>query len=319
MRVSRCSAPSTPRTRTLRWFGVGGLVLALCGCGTTPVRDSGETVSRPTAPTKPPATQSKGGGYYLDDGPGDDVPANVGSIPDAQPRDEPLHRYANKPYVALGRQYVPEPERAEFRQRGLASWYGRRFHGKPTASGEPYDMYGMTAAHPTMPIPSYARVTNVANGRSVVVRINDRGPFLHNRVIDLSYAAAHKLGYIGKGSALVEVERVYADSEDASATVAAVATPPAAPATKSTQEPKSDVANTGIYVQVGAFSARSNAESLRARITREITESLDRAIEVVSHQGLFRVRLGPYASHGEASGLAEQLQRQLNIKPYIVR
>ena len=132
-------------------------------------------------------------------------------------------------------------------------------------------------------------------------------------------AAAHKLGYIGKGSALVEVERVYADSEDASATVAAVAAPPAAPATKSTQEPKSDVANTGIYVQVGAFSARSNAESLRARITREITESLDRAIEVVSHQGLFRVRLGPFASHGEASGLAEQLQRQLNIKPYIVR
>ena len=316
MRVSRCSAPSTPRTRTLRWFGVGGLVLALCGCGTTPVRDSGETVARPTAPTKPPATQSKGGGYYLDDGPGDDVPANVGSIPDAQPRDEPLHRYANKPYVALGRQYVPEPERAEFRQRGLASWYGRRFHGKPTASGEPYDMYGMTAAHPTMPIPSYARVTNVANGRSVVVRINDRGPFLHDRVIDLSYAAAHKLGYIGKGSALVEVERVYADSEDASATVAAVAAPPAA---KSAQEPKSDVANTGIYVQVGAFSARSNAESLRARITREITESLDRAIEVVSHQGLFRVRLGPFASHGEASGLAEQLQRQLNIKPYIVR
>ena len=280
------------------------------------MRDSGETVARPTAPTKPPATQSKGGGYYLDDGPGDDVPANVGSIPDAQPRDEPLHRYANKPYVALGRQYVPEPERAEFRQRGLASWYGRRFHGKPTASGEPYDMYGMTAAHPTMPIPSYARVTNVANGRSVVVRINDRGPFLHDRVIDLSYAAAHKLGYIGKGSALVEVERVYADSEDASATVAAVAPPSAA---KSAQEPKSDVANTGIYVQVGAFSARSNAESLRARITREITESLDRAIEVVSHQGLFRVRLGPFASHGEASGLAEQLQRQLNIKPYIVR
>jgi rare lipoprotein A len=290
-------------------------VLALCGCGTTPTHDSGETVSRPTAPTAPPATQSKGGGYYLDDGPGE-APANVDSIPDAQPRDEPLHRYANKPYVALGRQYVPEPERAEFRQRGLASWYGRRFHGKPTASGEPYDMYGMTAAHPTMPIPSYARVTNVANGRSVVVRINDRGPFLHGRVIDLSYAAAHKLGYIGKGSTLVEVERVYADSEDASTTVAAAS---ASPAAKSAQESKSEATNTGIYVQVGAFSARSNAESLRAQITREITESLDRAIEVVSHQGLFRVRLGPFASHGEASSLAEQLRRQLNIKPYIVR
>ena len=304
----------------LRWLSVGGLVLALCGCGTSPVRDSGETESRQAASpaTAPPVTKSKGGGYYLDDGPEDNPPANLSDIPDAQPRDEPLHRYANKPYVALGRQYVPEPESAEFRQRGLASWYGRRFHGKPTSSGEPYDMYGMTAAHPTMPIPSYARVTNVANGRSVVVRINDRGPFLNNRVIDLSYAAAHKLGYIAKGSALVDVERVYADSEDTGVAVAAVAAPTATK-TKTAEETKSNVANAGIYVQVGAFSARTNAESLRSRITREIAESLDRAIEVVSHQGLFRVRLGPYTSHGEALNIAEQLKRQLDIKPYIVR
>ncbi len=292
-------------------------MLTLCACGTAPVRDLGESPpTAPTAPTTPPTTQSKGGGYYLDDGPGDDIPANVDSIPDAQPRDEPLHRYANKPYVALGRQYVPEPERTEFRQRGRASWYGRRFHGKPTASGEPYDMYGMTAAHPTMPIPSYARVTNIANGRSVVVRINDRGPFLRDRVIDLSYAAARKLGYIATGSALVEVERVYADSVDVSGTVAAAAAPPAA---KSADQSKPDAEQSGVYVQVGAFSARANAESLRARITREIAQSLDRAIEVVSHQGLFRVRLGPYASHGEASSIVEQLRQQLDITPYIVR
>lgn len=294
--------PSIITTTALRPWIIGTLLLSLWGCGTTPVQQAEET-----APTSPaPAPVSKGGGYYLDDGPGNDIPADLDSIPDAQPRDEPLHRFANRPYVALGTRYEPEPHRREFRQRGIASWYGRRFHGKPTASGEPYDMYAMTAAHPTMPIPSYARVTNVSNGRSVVVRINDRGPFLHNRIIDLSYAAAHKLGYIEQGSTLVEVERVFASSETAPAI-----TPVPAPA-------PTDAANV-LYVQLGAFSARDNAESLRTRITREIEESLDRAIEVVFHQGLFRVRLGPYRSESEASGIIERLSRSLDLKPYIVR
>lgn len=291
----------TNATTTLRRFLVGGLLLTLWGCGTAPIQQAEEE-----PPTPPPSSSSKGG-YYLDDGPGSDVPANIDSIPDAQPRAEPLHRYANRPYVALGTRYVPEPHRQEFRQRGMASWYGRRFHGKPTASGEPYDMYAMTAAHPTMPIPSYARVTNVSNGRSVVVRVNDRGPFLHERIIDLSYAAAHKLGYVDKGSALVEVERVFPQTESA---------PTAAPV----PAPTAPLDATGaLYVQLGAFSARDNAESLRARIAREIEESLDRAIEVVFHQGLFRVRLGPYGSQSEASRIAERLSQSLNLKPYIVR
>jgi len=148
------------------------------------------------------------GGYYKGDGPGGPPPVNLDKIADARPRAEPLNRGANEPYTALGRKYVPYRSVAPYRARGIATWYGRKFHGKSTASGERYDMYAMTAAHTILPIPSYARVTNLANGRSVVVRINDRGPFHADRIIDLSYAAAYKLGYVNAGSARVEVEAV---------------------------------------------------------------------------------------------------------------
>lgn len=160
--------------------------LLLAGCGSSPDRP---------------------GGYYKDDGPGARVP-DLASIPDAMPRNEPLHRWANRPYVVFGKRYVPLTRVGAFQQRGIATWYGKRFHGKPTSSGERYDMYRMTAAHPILPIPSYARVTNLANGRTVVVRVNDRGPFHKERVIDLSYAAAHKLGYVAQGSARVLVEQL---------------------------------------------------------------------------------------------------------------
>jgi len=148
------------------------------------------------------------GGYYKDDGPGDSPPPNLASTPDAVPRVEPLHKYANRPYEALGKKYVPLASVQPFTQRGTASWYGKKFHGQKTSSGETYDMYKMTAAHPTLPIPSYARVTNLANGRSVVVRVNDRGPFHNGRIMDLSYAAAYRLGYIGAGSAQVQVDAI---------------------------------------------------------------------------------------------------------------
>ena len=149
-----------------------------------------------------------GGGYYLDDGPGRLSPADVAAIPDAVPRAEPVLLRTARPYTVFGRTYTPMTVRAPYRERGTASWYGRRYHGKPTSSGEPYDMYAMTAAHPTLPIPSYVRVTRVADGRSVVVRVNDRGPFLQNRLIDLSYTAAAKLGFVEAGSAEVEVEAI---------------------------------------------------------------------------------------------------------------
>jgi rare lipoprotein A len=169
----------------------------------------------PARPAKPaaaprPAPAARGprcGACYQDDGPGENPPAHLASIPDAVPRAEPLHPVANRPYTVFGRGYVPRLDLApQHRERGHASWYGRKFHGRPTSSGERYDMYAMTAAHPTLPIPSYVRVTHLGNGRSVVVKVNDRGPFLNRRVIDLTYTAAWKLGYVESGSAEVEVE-----------------------------------------------------------------------------------------------------------------
>jgi rare lipoprotein A len=151
---------------------------------------------------------TSGGGYYKDDGPGSNIPTNLEDTPNAVPRIE-QHTKANfRPYTAFGRKYVPVSENSAYREAGTASWYGRKFHGKKTANGETYDMYAMTAAHPTLPLPSYARVTRAGTGKSVIVRINDRGPFHSSRIIDLSYVAAAKLGLIGPGSGKVIVEAI---------------------------------------------------------------------------------------------------------------
>jgi rare lipoprotein A len=254
------------------------------------------------------------GGYYLDDGPGDHPPANLAQIPDAEPKVEPLSRYGNNPYVVFGREYVPDRSYRRFRQRGTASWYGRRFHGQRTSSGEAYDMYAMTAAHPTLPIPSYAKVTNVANGRSVVVRINDRGPFLHGRVIDLSYVAAWKLGYIEQGSALVELEALPVTRPQT------VTAPTESKPAQQARQPTSLSSATeaaGIYVQLAAFAARETAESARARLALELA-ALDRAIEIYPKDGLFRLHVGPYRSRSEADAIADQLGKALESKPQIV-
>src|SRR5690606_17824086 len=162
---------------------------------------------------KPTSSRSgaQGGGYYKDDGPGSNIPSDIENIPNAVPRIE-THSPANfRPYSAFGKQYIPVKDNDAFRQEGTASWYGRKFHGKKTANGEIYDMYAMTAAHPTLPLPSYARVTRASTGKSVIVRINDRGPFHSSRVIDLSYVAASKLGLIGPGSGKVIVEAITND------------------------------------------------------------------------------------------------------------
>jgi rare lipoprotein A len=174
-----CALP--PRPRSLL---IGLIALLLAACASTPKR------------------------FYGEDGPPEHVSSELLSTPDAVPRNEPLNPFANRPYVALGRTFVPFTTDAPFHQRGVASWYGRQFQGNRTASGERYDMFAMTAAHPTLPIPSYARVTRTDNGRSVIVRINDRGPFLRGRIIDLSYAAAARLGLAGPGSGEVEVDRI---------------------------------------------------------------------------------------------------------------
>jgi len=153
----------------------------------------------------------RGGGYYLDDGPDANPPANLDAVPDAVPRIEPFAPSNSKPYVVFGKTYTPDTSGGPYKVQGRASWYGKKFHGNSTANGERYNMYGMTAAHPTLPLPSYARVTRVSNGKSVVLRVNDRGPFLNDRVIDLSYVAAYKLGMLGPGSAEVIVERITPD------------------------------------------------------------------------------------------------------------
>jgi len=221
------------------------LVLAACAGpqgGRGAVTPSGDTAGAPTT-----APSARRGAYYLDDGPGANPPVDLASIPDAVPQPEPLLPRAARPYSVFGRQYTPMTQIEPFRQRGIASWYGRRYHGQPTSSGERYDMYAMTAAHPTLPIPSYVKVTNVVNGRSVVVRVNDRGPFLQDRVIDLSYTAAAKLGYVEAGSAEVEVElvtqfdgaatkRASARADRAAAAAPAIAAPAAStPGPASTQ------------------------------------------------------------------------------------
>ncbi|WON75024.1 septal ring lytic transglycosylase RlpA family protein [Nitrosospira sp. Is2] len=195
------SASVTSSTRII----AGTLIIFLAGCGSVLKRD---VPGKGTSASGAISSAAKRGGYYLDDGPGHNPPPDLASIPDATPRDEPLRPANMRPYVALGKWYTPRTILEPYREKGIASWYGRRYHGLKTASGELYDMYGMTAAHPTLPIPSYARVTNIRNGRSVVVRVNDRGPFLSERLIDLSYTAAYKLDVLGGGSAWVEVETI---------------------------------------------------------------------------------------------------------------
>ena len=271
----------------------------LAACTTQPqqpVSPDGGAVSAPA-----PAAPSRGG-YYKDDGPGANPPPNLAGIPDAVPRAEPPHRFANRPYEVFGKLYTPLAAGQPYRERGTASWYGKKFHGQKTSSGEVYDMYGMSAAHKTLPIPSYARVTNVANGRSVVVRINDRGPFHSDRIIDLSYAAAYRLGYVQAGSATVEVESI--DPAQTPATqVAAVA--PAAP-------------GDAMYLQVGAFSSRENAEDLRSRIARELSW-LSEQVQVLASGGLWRLRVGPYSTSDAARSVADRIEAELKLKPILVK
>lgn len=209
----------TSYRRCITWTSfipVAALVLA--GCGSVPLgpaasKPSGSptsATSKTAAHTAPalPAAGSGRGGYYQDDGPGDKVPEGLQALPDAEPKIEAYSKRGNRPYVVFGKTYTPITDDQPLTQRGVGSWYGKKFHGQKTSSGELYDMYKMTAAHPTLPIPSYARVTNVANGTQVIVRVNDRGPFHSARIMDLSYAAALKLGYLNKGSSELEVTRI---------------------------------------------------------------------------------------------------------------
>jgi rare lipoprotein A len=281
------SAGVAASSRTLLKAFASSLPMVLCavllaGCGSAPKRSV----------------------YYQDDGPPDRAPADLADAPDAVPRVEPLNPRANRPYTALGRSYTPMTADVPFRQKGAASWYGRQFHGNRTASGEIYDMFAMTAAHPTLPIPSYVRVTNPRNGRSVIVRVNDRGPFKDGRIIDLSYGAATRLGLAAAGTGEVEVERL---------TFAQIASgewrAPSATASASDTPRWS--------VQVGAFSERASAEDLAARVATVLGFSegelpaSQREARVERDENLFRVLVGALPDRATAVSLALQLERLL--------
>ena len=315
---------------------LSSLVVLLAACGSQPPRPiedkPGVSPGASTYPTRP--VTKRGGGYYLDDGPGDDEPPPevLAATPDAVPRAEPLHRFANKPYTVLGKSYTPMKTRDRYQATGIASWYGKKFHGQKTSSGEPYDMYAMTAAHPTLPLPSYARVTNPANGKSVVVRVNDRGPFLHNRIMDLSYAAAWKLGYIGNGSAKVTVELLHPDSDTLLAATPAAApepsmapaSPPPAPAAPAVilasvndSAPVDTTPAAGAYIQLGAFSNPDNAEAFRSHMAREFDWISDR-LRLEPGGKVMRVQAGPFRDRAEADAHAEKIRSTTGIKPTIV-
>jgi rare lipoprotein A len=282
--------------------------------------------SKPPSPSLPPeATPSPVGkpGYYKDDGPGESVPANLDSIPDAQPRLEALSRSANRPYTVFGREYVPATSLRPYKERGIASWYGRKFHGERTSIGETYDMYAMTAAHPTLPLPSYAKVTNVATGKSVLVRVNDRGPFLHGRVIDLSYAAAHRIGIAQRGSGEVEVEAII-PSDTVLVTAAPLPPVSTAPAVAPIGSLPSEVgtpvpvapADGGFAVQLAAFASYANAQNFVAHLANQLSP-LGVEPKIRQASGLFRVFVGPYPTRESARQTADRLRDALGLSSTI--
>ncbi len=294
--------------------------LLLAACSSTPQRSE----------TTPPTSNSSGG-YLAGDGPDANTPANIDDTPDAVPKAEPLHRYANRPYKALGKEYIPLTEVGKYKQRGIASWYGKKFHGQRTSIGETYDMYAMSAAHPTLPIPSYARVTNLSNNKSVIVRVNDRGPFMHDRIIDLSYTAAHKLGILGAGSGEVEVESLAPDTVIAPAAPAPVvqstpmestviATPLPEPAPASVVESEHTTAPiTGkVYLQLGAFKSYGSARQYMNKMQHKLGNSA-KTLSLHRQNDMVRVRLGTYDNADEARAAAEKLQGKLGVKPFISR
>ena len=304
-------------------------------------------------PAAPAPGSTRRGAYYQDDGPGDNVPPNLEATPDAVPTDDPpLRSAANRPYVVFGKTYAPLTSVASFRQRGTGSWYGRKFHGQKTSSGDPYDMFAMSAAHPTLPLPSYVRVTNVGNGRSVVVKVNDRGPFHSDRIIDLSYTAALKLGYVAQGSAVLEVERVRAADAGSRATAALPATSaagnpaasvaaaaPAAPvAPRAARDSPPDNAPAaalaalapaatavlltstqpdGVYLQLGAFGARAGAEEFRIKTYQQLPWLVE-TMHIVLRNQIHRVQLGPFADRAAAQAVADRIRDALQLTPVFV-
>ena len=235
-------------------------------------------------------------GVQTDDAP--DNPRDVSDVPNAVPQNEPLSRYGNpESYKVYGKTYYTLPSSKDYKERGTASWYGTKFHGKRTSSGEPYDLYAMTAAHKTLPLPTYVEVTNLKNGRSVIVKVNDRGPFHDDRLIDLSYTAAAKLDILPYGTGQVEVRAIDTEQSVKIATLTDTAA-----ATATAQE------NQTLYLQVGAFSSRDNAQRMQADLLSQNIGAI-RIVEATTDAGtFFKVQVGPLASHMEANRVTQELK-----------
>lgn len=279
------------------------------------------------------------GGYYQDDGPGGNV-VDFESIPNATPRNEPYSKAASRPYRIKGQEYVPLSSAKGFVEAGQASWYGKKYHGRKTSIGEVYDMYAMTAAHKTLPIPSYARVTSVKTNKSIIVRVNDRGPFIGNRIIDLSYVAAQKLGVVSAGTGKVIVESISLDDSQVSQPVrkSVYTNQTGSPEELGEAQYSSSYGNevtgnsakneTGNYVantiskpttsqnvnssravptekmlQVGAFSVAANAQRLKSKLLKEGYAYTS----VEQKRSLYKVVLGPY-SDGQLSSIETSLK-----------
>ena len=256
---------------------------------------------------------------------GDGPPTGSSRIPDlpgdAIPRPEPRSRYGNGPvYEVLGKRYTVMPSSTGYQERGVASWYGKKFHGNLTSNREVYNLYAMTAAHKTLPLPTYVRVRNLANNKSIVVRVNDRGPFVHNRIIDLSYSAALKLDMIKDGTGLVEVTAINFDepSGDRPVRRSDPSAPPASvggglPATENREQAPSQ-----IYVQVGAFGDRANAERRLGALSLAGIKDAFIHEERTPERSLYRVRIGPVADVVQYDVLVEELEGIGITDPYLI-
>ena len=285
---------------------VAGLGIALSGCSSTPAPTAGSAAS--------PDKASQTGRYSIsqDAAPPPGTTLDPSQLKDAIPREEPPSRYGNPvSYKVFGKRYTTLKSATDFHETGLASWYGTKFHGHRTSSGEAYDMYAMTAAHKTLPLPTYVEVKNLDNGRSAIVRVNDRGPFHSGRIIDLSYAAAVRLGVNTKGVARVEIRALTGQRRGVAKSAAA------RPAdvielnvSMSEVIADSDTASTpaaggqsGLFLQVGAFSSRGNAETLRSRLLAANMPNPSISAGQSARGTFYRLRIGPLTSRGQADAL----------------
>lgn len=268
--------------------GIIFLLTALClaGCQTNNVEKNSEG----------PVTDSKSkGAYYLDDGPEEVIPENLSSIPNAMPKKEPLNKFSNRPYKVFGKTYYPMTSLKPYTATGYATWYGKKYHGNKTSIGEVYDMYKMTAAHKTLPLPCYVKVTNLKNDKTVIVRVNDRGPFVKDRVIDLSYAAANRLEIIEKGSELVKVELIDLD-----------------------EKVKVSKINKQIYIQAGLFSDEKNANNLINKI-KKLGTVKNKNIKKIKNKDQFQVLIGPFKNNQKAKIKKDELSDNIFINGFIVK